>query len=561
MPGVGWAVAVAGLWLADGQQAGTSPEQGPSMSVKQCTKAGGCTATQFTAVLDANWRWLHNTGGYTNCYKGNQWDPSFCPDPVTCMKNCALESVSSDQYRGTYGVTVVEGGLRLKFVNQGQYSTDYGSRLYLLDNAAEEVVEAAPLGGYCGYGCHTGCGSCSSTITDGFCAVESNCLGNCNGKWCDGPAPSPSPSPSPAPSPSPSPSPTPTPGPSPAPAAGDKYKVWKLMNREFSFDVDVSQMPCGLNGALYFVEMEPTGNLGGGNSAGAKFGTGYCDAQCPHDIKFIHGEANILNWTTTGADTGIGHYGSCCAEMDIWEANKMAEAYTPHPCKITGQQRCEGLDCGDNADMRNHKALQGPAGHRYDGVCDKDGCDFNGFRMGVKDFFGEGSSFAVDTSKPFTVVTQFITSDGTDSGDLVEIRRSFRQGGKLIPNPKASILGKDGQNSVSDAFCGAQKTAFGDPNDFGKKGGLKAIGEALRRGMVITMSIWDDSAADMLWLDSSYPLDRDPSTPGVARGTCSKDVSSPEYVRAHFPDASVHFFNIAAGEIGTTGPAFEEVIV
>ena len=30
-----------------------------------------------------------------------------------------------------------------------------------------------------------------------------------------------------------------------------------------------------------------------GNSAGPAYGTGYCDAQCPHDIKWINGEANM----------------------------------------------------------------------------------------------------------------------------------------------------------------------------------------------------------------------------------------------------------------------------
>lgn len=29
-----------------------------------------------------------------------------------------------------------------------------------------------------------------------------------------------------------------------------------------------------------------------GNKAGAKYGTGYCDTQCPHDIKFIDGEVS-----------------------------------------------------------------------------------------------------------------------------------------------------------------------------------------------------------------------------------------------------------------------------
>ena len=69
------------------------------------------------------------------------------------------------------------------------------------------------------------------------------------------------------------------------------YQIFKLKNKEFSVDVDVSTLPCGLNGALYFVEMSADGGMGkGNNNAGAKFGTGYCDAQCPHDLKWINGE-------------------------------------------------------------------------------------------------------------------------------------------------------------------------------------------------------------------------------------------------------------------------------
>jgi len=102
---------------------------------------------------------------------------------------------------------------------------------------------------------------------------------------------------------------------------GDNYYMFRLKNREFSVDIDTSSLPCGVNGALYFVEMEEDGGMRySGNKAGSKFGTGYCDAQCPHDIKWINGEANF------------GTYGSCCSEMDIWEANQFANAYTPHPC-------------------------------------------------------------------------------------------------------------------------------------------------------------------------------------------------------------------------------------
>ena len=81
-------------------------------------------------------------------------------------------------------------------------------------------------------------------------------------------------------------------------ASGSKYYIFKLLNREFTFDVDVSALPCGINGALYFVEMDADGGLSeyAGNEVGAAYGAGYCDAQCPHDIKFINGEANCEDW-------------------------------------------------------------------------------------------------------------------------------------------------------------------------------------------------------------------------------------------------------------------------
>lgn len=111
--------------------------------------------------------------------------------------------------------------------------------------------------------------------------------------------------------------------------------MFYLKNREFTFDVDVSELPCGLNGALYFVEMHQDGGLSEyeTNEGGAAYGTGYCDAQCPHDLKFINGETNSEEWkpSDNDANAGKGHYGSCCFEMDIWECNTMATAYTHHP--------------------------------------------------------------------------------------------------------------------------------------------------------------------------------------------------------------------------------------
>lgn len=320
------------------------------------------------------------------------------------------------------------------------------------------------------------------------------------------------------------------------------YKMFKLKNREFTLTVDANHMPCGLNGAVYFVEMDADGGMtesNGLNKAGAKYGTGYCDAQCPHDMKFINGLANIQDWNST-SNPPVGKWGSCCTEMDIWEANSRATAYTPHPCSVAGPYRCDGVECGDNS-----------AGQRYDGVCDKDGCDFNSWRMGDHTFYGRGGQFTVDSTQPVTVVTQFITSDSTDAGDLVDIRRFYVQNGEVIPNSNSSISGVYG-NSVSDTFCRDQKAAFGDHDDFTPKGGLKTMGEALDRGMVLVMSLWDDSLANMLWLDSDDPADADPSKPGVSRGPCKTTTGKPEYLRAKYPSASVKFSDVKFGSIGST---------
>ena len=234
---------------------------------------------------------------------------------------------------------------------------------------------------------------------------------------------------------------------------------------------------------MYFSEMAADGGKGvGNNAAGAKYGTGYCDAQCPHDIKFIGGKANSRDWKPNPKDfsnnMGIGHYGACCAEMDIWEANKMATAYTPHPCDIDtpGQYMCEGTECGDN-----------DSDERYDGVCDKDGCDINPFRMGNKTFYGASPNFAVDSSKPMTVVTQFLTTDGTDQGDLSEIRRFYIQDGKVFESPPIPIL-PGNPDSITDQMCEDKKTLFGDINDFKEKGGNKGMGESLDRGHVAAFS-------------------------------------------------------------------------
>jgi cellulose 1,4-beta-cellobiosidase len=122
-------LALAALTLGSvvkAQQAGTlTAEKHPPLSVSQCT-ASGCTSKTQSVVLDGNWRWLHSTSGSTNCYTGNTWDKTLCPDGVTCAANCALDGAD---YSGTYGIKASGNALSLQF----KTGSNVGSRVYLMD--------------------------------------------------------------------------------------------------------------------------------------------------------------------------------------------------------------------------------------------------------------------------------------------------------------------------------------------------------------------------------------------------------------------------------------------
>lgn len=268
------------------QQACTSTtETKPSISWATCTSSG-CTNTTNDVTIDANWRWTHDVSGYDNCYTGNTWDASLCPDDETCATNCCVDGAD---YESTYGVSASGDALTLSFVTKST-DTNVGSRMFLM-------------------------------------------------------------------------------------ASDTEYQMFDLLGKEFTFDVDVSNLPCGLNGALYFVAMDSDGGMSkySGNQAGAAYGTGYCDAQCPRDLKFINGEGNVDGWTPSSndANAGVGDHGSCCVEMDVWEANVVSTALTPHSCTNITQHMCEGDSCGGTY-----------SSDRYGGTCDPDGCDFNPYRQG-----------------------------------------------------------------------------------------------------------------------------------------------------------------------------------
>lgn len=71
-----------------------------------------------------------------------------------------------------------------------------------------------------------------------------------------------------------------------------EYDMLKLTGNEFAFTVDISKLPCGMNGALYLSEMQKNGGTNPLNKVGAQRGGGYCDAQC-YTFPFLEGVGNI----------------------------------------------------------------------------------------------------------------------------------------------------------------------------------------------------------------------------------------------------------------------------
>ncbi|KAF4810835.1 Exoglucanase 1 [Colletotrichum tropicale] len=265
---------------------------------------------------------------------------------------------------------------------------------------------------------------------------------------------------------------------------GDKYQTFSLLGNELAFDVDLGTVPCGLNGALTFLAMEADGGLERyeGNEAGARYGTGYCDASCTRSLRFVGGEANFDGWHPSAWDPlrGEGNRGACCPEFDVW--------------------------------------------------------------LGVTDFYGiEGD---VDTSKKFTVVTQFAAD---------KITKFFIQDGKRIDAPSPALPKFPDVNGLSRDYCRIKTVEFSEPDIFEALGGVARQNDILRRPMVMALSIQDDYYAWNLWLDSTYPVDIG-NNPGGTRGPCPWQENDPNDLDTQWTwsKAKIAWSNIRFGPIGST---------
>jgi len=140
-----------------------------------------------------------------------------------------------------------------------------------------------------------------------------------------------------------------------------------------------------------------------------------------------------------------------------------------HACTSPEPEKCSGDECTRK--------------------CDSMGCQFDPLALGSLDYFGPGAR--IDSKEPITVVTQFITDDGTDTGKLSKVRRFYQQHGQTIENAHAdeekfpSLLAS---NTINDDFCGAQKELQGTSAG---EGYLGRLGQALDNGVVLTAAVFE----------------------------------------------------------------------
>ena len=165
------------------------------------------------------------------------------------------------------------------------------------------------------------------------------------------------------------------------------YQSFHLNNREFAFDVDVSSLPCGVNGAVYFVQMDADGGkkrfAGKNEAGGVRHWLLRCTVSERCQVYQRRAEHARLGPIPGGAQLGRGQVrlvlrGARCVGSKQ-PRDRLHRASVQH-----GARR--------SAAVREPARLRRGA-HRYDSLCDKDGCDVHTYRLGAKEFYGAGASF------------------------------------------------------------------------------------------------------------------------------------------------------------------------
>jgi hypothetical protein len=293
----------------------------------------------------------------------------------------------------------------------------------------------------------------------------------------------------------------------------NKNTMFLLRGQEFTFDVELSTMACGFNAALYFIGMND-------NQGGAEKGTNYCDAQAVS--------------------------GTFCSELDLFEGNTVAQQYTTHGCIDACASFSEGVsECEYTSSTKP--------------VCDQSGCGLNPFRYGPGTsydaetnndaWYGIGSDFQIDTSKPFTVTTQFHAANITrfyfQSGNRIDLPTLY-----VVPPTDGRHYGPFESPALREDYCADTFDRW--DGDAGNKP-LAQMFKNMESGMVLAMSAWyaqetyvnglpTETQTGMSWLDGINNWGH-----YTKAGPCHETTSDAGSHQATFSD-------IRFGAIGTTLP-------
>jgi cellulose 1,4-beta-cellobiosidase len=124
----------------------------------------------------------------------------------------------------------------------------------------------------------------------------------------------------------------------------------------------------------------------------------------------------------------------------------------------------------------------------------------------------------MDTSKKLTVVTQFISDNGSQNEILKEVRRSDLQNGNVLETVATIQIGKL-YNTIENDSC---MNGSVEDDTYMHLGGYAAFTKSLRMGAILTMSFWTDGS--MRWLDE---IDGWPCTsPGGKDAVIAKNKNS-----------------------------------
>lgn len=189
-------------------------------------------------------------------------------------------------------------------------------------------------------------------------------------------------------------------------SSGDNYQMFDLNNKKMEFDVDLTNVPCDYNLAIYFSEMKYDSPIG----------SGYCDAQ--------------------------GFTAAPCGEMDIFEGNVVAAHVTSHPCS-------NGACDKDGAAEKFMFASSGI-----------------GSKMHVATSFKSENDILVDITQVITdtdgnTITLTIADTGAFGG-FTNMGQSFKNGMVLVMSIWTS--GKGGMqwlNGVCDSFQSDTSNIYG----------------------------------------------------------------------------------------------------